>query len=84
MTLYPIWVDGEGQKYYPVIYEAPETGFSICNSVMIGSEGYESSGNMGFSEPVREGYVLAGWKNSSQPGSLLTRFQAVWEKQGEE
>ena len=84
MTLYPIWVDGEGQKYYPVIYEAPETGFCICNSVMIGSEGYESSGNMGFSEPVREGYVLAGWKNISQSGSLLTRFQAVWEKQGEE
>ncbi len=84
MTLYPIWVDGEGRKYYPVIYEAPETGFCICNSVMIGSEGYESSGNMGFSEPVREGYVLAGWKNISQSGSLLTRFQAVWEKQGEE
>ncbi len=84
VTLYPIWLDGEGRKYYPVIYEAPETDFYICNSVMMGSAGYESSENLGFTEPVREGYVLSGWKNISQEGSLLTRFQAVWEKQGDE
>lgn len=83
MHLYSIWVKRDGSKFYPVIYEAPETGFWFCNCIMEGSTGYEKSEVSGFPEPKREGYVLSGWEKVSQEGSLLIRFRAVWEKQGE-
>ncbi len=82
-TLYPIWVDSKGQKYYPVIYESPEAEFVICNNIMIGAVGYEQPEKAELTKPEREGYVLSGWEKVSGEGSILVRFRAVWEKQGD-
>ena len=82
-TLYPIWVDSKGQKYYPVIYESPEAEFVICNNIMIGAVGYEQPEKAELTKPEREGYVLSGWEKVSGEGSILVRFREVWEKKGD-
>ena len=83
MCLYPVWSDGEGQFYYPVICRSVEVWCYYCNSVKEGShlEGLSLSNSWGYSfqgwERVEKGNVMWDIETDVVEG-LVESLKASW------
>ena len=100
MSMYPIWQDGEGNRYYTVIYRISESEIYCINSLREGSRGYDPEGDepqegdaYAFREPSRAGYDLIGWSKENQwdtpwgDAETVDGFEildAIWQAAGEE
>ncbi len=66
MCLYPVWVDSQGEYYYPVICRSKEVWCYYCNSVKEGSH--------------LEGLILSDtWDAVFQGWETVNRGNAVWD-----